>query len=204
MTRVVAEVNAGSDGGEERPDARARLLAAAVASFSTRGFHGTTTRDIAAGAGMSPAALYVHHRSKEELLHVIAREGHARTLALCEAAVAAAPTPAAQLERLVRDFVVHHATNHTTARIINYELAALTPEHREEIEAQRSAIQALVRDLVARGVAAGELHTDDPMMTAAAVLSLGVDVARWYDESGWTPTALADHYVALVRRMLLT
>ena len=69
-------------------DARERLLEAAVASFAARGFHGTTTRDIAAGAGMSPAALYVHHRSKEELLHQIAREGHLRTLALVEAGFA--------------------------------------------------------------------------------------------------------------------
>ena len=60
------------------PDARTRLLAAAVDAFADRGFHGTTTRDIAAAAGMSPAALYVHHRSKEELLYLIAVAGHQR------------------------------------------------------------------------------------------------------------------------------
>ena len=48
----------------------------------------------------------------------------------------------------MRAFVRHHAVNHTTARIVNYELAALTAEHRAVIEAQRGAIQALVRDLV--------------------------------------------------------
>ena len=99
-------------------DARERLLEAAVASFAARGFHGTTTRDIAAGAGMSPAALYVHHRSKEELLHQIAREGHLRTLALVEAAVADETGPVGQLTRLVEEFVRHHALTHTTARII--------------------------------------------------------------------------------------
>ena len=54
---------------------RARLLAAAVTAFAERGYHATTTRDIAAAAGMSPAALYVHHASKEELLYEIARRG---------------------------------------------------------------------------------------------------------------------------------
>ena len=63
-------------------DARTRLLAAAVAAFAAKGFHGTTTRDISTAAGMSPAALYVHHRSKEELLHQISLAGHERTLAL--------------------------------------------------------------------------------------------------------------------------
>ena len=92
-----------------RTDARSRLLAAAVEAFAARGFHGTTTRDIAAAAGMSPAALYVHHRSKEELLHQISRAGHEATLALVEEAVAAADDPVAQLARLVEDFVRHHA-----------------------------------------------------------------------------------------------
>ena len=66
----------GPTAGRARTDARDRLLEAAVDSFAARGFHGTTTRDIAAAAGMSPAALYVHHRSKEDLLHLIARTGH--------------------------------------------------------------------------------------------------------------------------------
>ena len=46
---------------------RARLVEAAIAAFAEKGFHGTTTRDIAAAAGMTPAALYVHHRSSEDL-----------------------------------------------------------------------------------------------------------------------------------------
>lgn len=189
-------------GAETSPDARSRLYDAAVAAFAATGFHGTTTRDIAAAAAMSPAALYVHHRSKEELLHRIAAEGHRRTLDLCHQAVAAGGGPVAELERLVHAFVRHHAVHHTSARVVNYELAALTPEHRAEIETQRSTIQALVRDLLARGVEAGVFVTPDPMMTAAAVLSLGIDVARWYDETGWSPESVAEHYVVLVLRMV--
>lgn len=203
MAGMVPRVNdpAGT-GPQTAPDARARLYDAAVAAFAATGFHGTTTRDIAAAARMSPAALYVHHRSKEDLLHRIATEGHRRTLTLCHDAVAAGGGPVAELERLVHAFVRHHADHHTSARVVNYELAALTPEHRAEIETQRSAIQALVRDLLTRGVETGDFATLDPMMTAAAVLSLGVDVARWYDETGWSSEAVAEHYVALVLRMV--
>jgi AcrR family transcriptional regulator len=197
MAPVVADVNA-----EERPDARARLLAAAIEAFAAKGFHGTTTRDIAAAAGMSPAALYVHHRSKEELLHLISREGHDRTLGLCEAAVAAGGTAVEQLDRLIEDFVRHHAVNHTSARIVNYEMAALTEEHQGEIAEQRRRIDRVVRDLLERGAAAGEFATSDPAMTASALLSLGIDVARWYREDrGWSPDDVAAHYVELARRM---
>lgn len=194
---------AGAAGGAATVgDARSRLLAAAVEAFAAKGFHGTTTRDIAAAAGMSPAALYVHHRSKEELLHAISSEGHRRTLALCEEAVRSEGSHAARLDRLVAAFARHHAVNHTSARVVNYELAALSEAHRAEIEEQRRRIEHVVRDLLVAGVEAGEFQTPDPVMTAAALLSLGVDVARWYRTgAGWTPEQLAEHYVVLARRM---
>ena len=52
-----------STADQSRPDGTGagRLLEAAVAAFADRGFHGTTTRDIATAAGLSPAAVYVHH-----------------------------------------------------------------------------------------------------------------------------------------------
>src|SRR4051794_6434574 len=58
------------------PGASRRLLMGAVDAFAERGYHATTTRDIASRAGMSPAALYVHYRSKEELLFQLIRIGH--------------------------------------------------------------------------------------------------------------------------------
>jgi AcrR family transcriptional regulator len=184
-------------------DARSRLLAAAVAAFAARGFHGTTTRDIAAAAGMSPAALYVHHRSKEELLHQISRAGHEATLALVEEAVASSGRPVEQLARLVEDFVRHHAVAHTSARIVNYELAALSEPHLAEITELRHRIDSVVRDLVERGVAAGDFTTPDPVMTASALLSMGIDVARWYrDEGSWSPGDVAAHYRELALRMV--
>ncbi len=203
MAAMTDAVNGPAAGPGRRGDARDRLLAAAVAAFAAKGFHGTTTRDIAAAAGMSPAALYVHHRSKEELLHRISLVGHEQTLALCEAALATSSDPVAQLARLVEDYVRWHAVHHTTARILNYELGALAPEHRAEIDRLRAAIDGLVRDVLRRGVAAGVLVTDDPAMTATAVLSMGIDLARWYREGrSWGPDDLARHYRGLVLAMV--
>ena len=187
----------------QEPDARQRLIDAAIASFAAKGFHGTTTRDIASGAGMSPAALYVHHRSKEDLLHRISRSGHDRTLALVREAAASSDDPREQLLAVVHAFVVHHAEDHTGARIVNYELAALSPAHLDEIAGIRRDIEQEMRALVERGVAAGVFHTGSPHMTALALLSLGIDVARWYrDEGEWTPEQIADHYCTLAQRIV--
>ncbi len=183
--------------------ARGRLLAAAVTAFAAKGFHGTTTRDIAAAAGMSPAALYVHHRSKEELLHQISLAGHERTLALVQEAAASSTDPVERLSRLVEEFVRHHALTHTTARIVNYELAALSEPHLAQIALLRREIDSVVRDVIEDGVARGAFSTPDPAMTATALLSLGIDVARWYrDDGSWSPDDVATHYREIALRMV--
>ncbi|MEP9363716.1 TetR/AcrR family transcriptional regulator [Nocardioides sp. CN2-186] len=184
-------------------DARTRLARAAVEAFGAKGFHGTTTRDISIAAGMSPAALYVHHRSKEELLFELARAGHLRVLDLVRASVARSSDPVTQLGDVVEDFVRDHALVHTGARVINYELAALSEEHLAEIVTIRHDIDVVVRDVVERGVADGVFDTPDPHMTTLALLSLGIDVARWFrDEGRWTPQQVATHYRLLALRMV--
>ncbi len=190
--------------GPPRPEAtRDRLFEAAVAAFAAKGFHGTTTRDIASAAGMSPAALYVHHRSKEEILYRISRRGHENTLALVRAARASSEDPVGQLRAVVRDFAEHHARGHTTARIVNYELSALDEEHLAEIRRLRAAIDAEVQGLVREGVEAGVFVCRDPRIAAAALLSLGIDIARWYeDEGGWSPEDLGEAYADIALRVV--
>ncbi len=155
---------------------------------------------------MSPAALYVHHRSKEELLWVIAHAGHERTLAVVDASLAAAGPDAGPVERLgrvVEDFVRHHALAHTTARVVNYELGALSPEHRSVIEELRHTITTRLVAVIEDGQRRGVFTCANVRMTVAALLSLGIDVARWYDErGGWGAEDLAAHHRALALRMV--
>ena len=186
------------------PDPPARIVAAAVEAFAERGYHATTTRDIAARAGLSPAALYVHHPSKAALLGRISRDGHREALALVEAALTGAGTdPRARLHAVARDFTAWHARNHRTARVVQYELAALEPDDREEVVALRRAIEGLVTGVIEDGVAAGVLAAEQPRRVARAVLSLGIDVARWFDPAGRdTPEALGELYADLALRMV--
>lgn len=184
-------------------DTRARLIEAAVAAFAAKGFYGTTTRDIASRAGMSPAALYVHHRSKEELLYLISVEGHERVLALVREVVGATEGPAAQLRQLVYRFARRHAREHTWARVVNYELSALSPDHRADVMRLRAEINHEVRAVIEAGAASGAFTTADPSITTVAVLSLGIDIARWYDEGGrWSPDEVAERYAELALRMV--
>ncbi|MFI6860551.1 TetR/AcrR family transcriptional regulator [Streptomyces sp. NPDC050421] len=197
-----------TDGGntpwaEVTPEAARRLLVAAVDAFAERGYHATTTRDIAGRAGMSPAALYIHFKTKEELLHRISRIGHDRALTLLESAADGEGTATERLAGAVRAFVRWHAERHTTARVVQYELDALAEEHRTEIVELRRRSDAAVRRIIGEGVAAGEFDVADVPGTALAVLSLCIDVARWFNAQGSrTPDEVGELYAGLVLRMV--
>lgn len=189
--------------GEVAPDAARRLLLAAVEAFAERGFHATTTRDIASRAGMSPAALYIHYRTKEELLYQISRVGHERSVRILTEAGNSAVSPADRLAAAVRAFVRWHAERHTTARVVQYELNALAEEHYAEIVALRRRSEEILRGILQDGVAAGDFTVPDVRGTALAVLSLCVDVARWFRSGGTrTPEEIGELYAGLVLRMV--
>ncbi|GAA4022776.1 MULTISPECIES: TetR/AcrR family transcriptional regulator [Streptomyces] len=189
--------------GEVTPDAARRLLVAAVEAFAERGYHATTTRDIAGRAGMSPAALYIHYKTKEELLHRISRIGHEKAVEILRVAAAGKGSAAERLADAVSSFVRWHAGGRTTARVVQYELDSLGPDARAEILALRRQCDAAVRGIIEDGVAAGEFDVLDVQGTTLAVLSLCVDVARWFSVNGpRTPEEVGALYADLVLRMV--
>ena len=185
------------------PEASRRMLLGAVEAFAEHGFHATTTRDIAARAGLSPAALYVHYPSKAALLAQISSSGHEAALALVEAALDRGDDPPSRLAAVVTDFTAWHATHHRVARVVQYELAALPDDARAHAVRLRRRIEGLVEATITDGVAAGAMDVDDPRRVARAVLSLGIDVARWYDPAGRdTPADLGALHAGLALRMV--
>ncbi|WP_326724150.1 MULTISPECIES: TetR/AcrR family transcriptional regulator [unclassified Streptomyces] len=201
-----AEETAGAEAqawAEVTPDAARRLLVAAVEAFAERGYHATTTRDIAGRAGMSPAALYIHYKTKEELLHRISRIGHDKAIDILRTAAEGDGSAAERLSDAVRSFVRWHAAQHTTARVVQYELDALGPDARAEIVALRRQTDAAVRGIIQDGVEAGEFDVPDVPGTTLAVLSLCIDVARWFNVNGpRTPDEVGALYADLVLRMV--
>ena len=201
-----AEETAGGDPqpwAEVTPDAARRLLVAAVEAFAERGYHATTTRDIAGRAGMSPAALYIHYRTKEELLHRISRIGHEKALDILRTAARAEGSPTRRLAEAVSSFVRWHAGGRTTARVVQYELDSLGPDARAEITTLRRQVDAEVRGIIEEGVRSGEFDVPDVRGTTLAVLSLCIDVARWFNVNGSrTPEEVGALYADLVLRMV--
>jgi AcrR family transcriptional regulator len=180
-----------------------QLLAAAIELFAEQGYHATKTRDIAARIGMSTGAMYAHFRSKEDLLFEISLTGHRRGVATLEAATPDLTDPADQLAHMVRAFSAYHARCHMIAKIVHYELYGMTPRHLEQILELRRHTTRLIEDVIRRGVENDAFTAPNVTATGRAVLSLCVDVARWYhDHRDETPEEIGDLNAQLALRML--
>jgi AcrR family transcriptional regulator len=180
-----------------------RLLDAAARAFADRGFHATTTRDIASRAGLSPAGVYVHFDSKEALLYALSRRGHEAALELVRASTMLPGTPTERVARVMSGFATWHAEHYEVARVVQYEFPHLLPAHREEVLDLRKDIDRAVRALLEEGLATGEFEVADVSDTALALMSLCIDVARWYGPGvRRSPAVIGRTYASLGLRLL--
>jgi AcrR family transcriptional regulator len=133
---------------------------------------------------MSPAAVYVHHDTKESLLFTVSVEGHQAALAVIRSAASAEGDHVDRLRHMVREFSTWHAVNSRVGRIVQYEFDALTPDHRAEIAGYRRRIEKVMQDVLSAGVADGSFEVVDVPGTGRAILSLSIDLVRWFTSRG--------------------
>ncbi len=181
-----------------------RLLVSALSAFAARGFHAATTREIGEGAGLSAAGVYVYFKSKNDLLYEICRLGQQASLDDTEAALEAATDDS--VERLHAYVSAHtrwHCEHHTLARVIQYEFRALPTQQHRSLVPLRNRFEQRMRETLKAGVTQGVFDVPDLQATTLAILSLSIDLARWYRPGvGQSPLAVSELYAELVLRMV--
>lgn len=180
------------------------LLGSALEEFVEHGYHGSTTRTLAARAGLSVPGLYHHYASKQALLVGIMQRAmddlYARSVAAL--AEAGASTPA-QLRLHIECLVLFHAHRGPLAFVAATEIRSLEPGERSRHIARRDRQQRLFDEIVERGVAEGLVTTPFPHDAARAIITMCTGVAQWYSPAGQTtPEQLAARYVDLSLRAL--
>jgi len=190
-----------TEGGER--DQSEALVRAAVTLFAARGFHAVTTRDIASAAGLSPAALYVHYPSKAELLYEIVIRAHVAGFRVMQEAwtTASRRGPAQRLRSVVAAQVRFNAEWREHAHVGNFEFMNLDEDPRKEVLALRRRTEQLVRGTLEEGVESGVFKPGHIELATTAILSLAVDVSRWYSPRKWSAAALADAYADIALRI---
>jgi AcrR family transcriptional regulator len=128
---------------QDEGNRRQALLHAAARLFRQQGFAATTTRDIAAAAGMRSGSPFYHFENKAALLFAVMEQGM-RAALQCQATALRAMAPGAAPEALLRTLVRAHfdvllGAGSDFIPVMLYEWRSLS-------EAQRAGIARLQRD----------------------------------------------------------
>lgn len=180
-----------------------KVIQVALRNFARRGYVGTTTRAIAQSLEKSPAIVYTYFKSKHDLLYQIVLQGHEELYLKILAARDSETTPVPQIQQVAHTHATFHAQHSDLARVANYELYNLKPSALKEVLEIRSRIQNTVREIVVEGSMDGLFHVADLDLATIAILSLGIDVSRWFRSSGrLTIEEVGLSYAAFVLRLL--
>ncbi len=181
-----------------------RILVAACDEFFRVGYHGTSTRNIAAAAGMSATAMYAHYPSKESMLFKLCLLGSGSALEALRKAANPSYPPVQRLRSAVYAFAHWHAENHVLARVAQWDIAALEPESFQVVASLRRETDLVMRSILIEGIEIGEFVVPDLAGTTLAILSLCIDIVRWYpSRTIHAPEGIASTYVALVEAMVV-
>ncbi|WP_405783099.1 TetR/AcrR family transcriptional regulator [Streptomyces sp. NBC_00859] len=147
---------------------RERLLEAARGLLSEGGYAAAVVAAIATRAGVSTGSVYNHFASKQELLAAVFRHTAGHELATVREAVRAAGGTADRLRALVEAFSYRALRSPRTAWALLAE--RVDPLVEAERRTYRSGYHGLAEEIIAAGVAAGELPAQEADLSAAAVI----------------------------------
>jgi AcrR family transcriptional regulator len=145
------------------PEARERILGAALETFSQAGFDGTTTRELAARAGVNLGLIKYYFGSKEKLWKAAVDRAAAE---LREAVAAAAPATIDgrdDLVEIVRVCVRFAARNPAFIRLMNDEGKRDGPRMRWLVDRHGRPLYEMLQGLLAHGRSRGLVPEAEPM-----------------------------------------
>lgn len=200
---ATATAAAGSEDGRSStrrgPETREAIDRAAIELFAELGYHATPMREIAAAAGIQPAAIYHWYESKEAILIRLQDDFMVQLTEKVQAAMDRQEGPALRLAAAVREHVVFHGLHTRAAFVTDSEIRALTDAPREALLAQRDAYEEIFGAEIRAGVEDGSLRSSNPRVATYAILLQCTGVALWFDQRGsLTLDEVADLHVELV------
>ena len=174
---------------DERDDGNRRqlLLRTAAGLFRQQGFAATSTRDIAAAAGMRSGSPFYHFENKEALLAAVMLEGMQRATGRQAGAMQAAAAPGTALSArdclrvLVRShFEVLLGPDSDFIPVMLYEWRSLSATQRDAVNQLRRGYEAawvpVLQALHAQGALQG-----DPSLARLMIFGALNWAVQWYD-----------------------
>jgi len=157
-------------------DRRDQILREAMACFASRGFRGTTTRELAARVGITEAALYRYFPSKEALYGaIIDRKMAATPIAETFREASRSGDDRAALTALARGVLERGQADPEFLRILTFTALEGHALAEPFFAARVRSLRDLLADYVARRIREGAFRALDPQLAARAFLGMVFD-----------------------------
>lgn len=192
------------DGAKEtslEPETKDRLLEVAIDFFATRGYVGTSIRDIAGAMGMSISSIYHYYGSKEGILLALFEQSAARLLENLEQVAGLRIDPLERFELLLRTNLTLSGRFQNEAKVYTIDKEQFPPEAQERTRlVQREILRIYIEQLKALDEV-GLLASGDLTVLAFNILGVINWPLRWYRDGGrYTFASLVDEIVPFILR----
>jgi AcrR family transcriptional regulator len=191
--------------GSVEPSARDRILVAATRLFLESGFEGTSVTKIAKAAKMTPANMYWHFKSKQDILAEVLKTLYRRSASELSAAIPEG-TPVEQLSAYVRTYVAIQLTALGAHSNFGYASLAssLPPEGQDDLFKLGRPYIEILRQILKRGIEDGSFKIENLRVTSFAISTVCEYIFTWFRESEeMSAEEVAEHYVRIVLQMVL-
>lgn len=183
---------------------RRKLMDGAAKLFRTQGFAATSTRDIAAAAGMHSGSPFYHFESKSALLYAVMSEGMTMATQSQQQALDALPataTPREQLHTLIRHhFEILLGPRSSFIPVMLYEWRSLTPAQRKGIARIKDSYEATWMPVLEALAQQGALQAEPGVARLFIFGALNWAVQWFSPKKGKSLDALTDEALALFIR----
>ncbi len=145
---------------------RERIIAAAARLFGERGYHNTTTAEIAEAAGVAAGTIYIYFSSKEELLVAVFEEFLSMHMERLRSAVAKESDPISKIRRLLTQGFQLMEDNPESAKIFLSQLRQSTEMIKMVAKRSSRAYLDIIESILAEGVRNGACREVDVHIAA--------------------------------------
>jgi TetR/AcrR family transcriptional regulator, cholesterol catabolism regulator len=158
---------------------RRQIVDAAVELFIEKGFHKTTTRQIASAAGFSIGSLYEYVKSKEDILYLVCDDIHEEMAQHVTLALSRAGEGVKGLAEAIREYfmVCHRMNDHIL--LIYQETQSLPSQWRTRVLENEVQITGLFVNVLANLSASGDLPFMDEKLIELAAHNITVLGHMW-------------------------
>jgi AcrR family transcriptional regulator len=157
---------------------------AATHLIARHGYEATTLRMLSQAVGVQSAAVYRYFASKQDMLRDLMVQHMSHLLESWEKVRPASSDPLQQLVGFVRFHVEYHMDRRDEVFLSYMELRSLEPESYRVIVDLRRRYELILRDILDRGVKAGQFHVADVKVATMAIIAMLTSINVWYRARG--------------------